>query len=270
MNANRQLWEQGDFTQIAETMRHSGEEFVAGLRLAEGMEVLDLGCGDGTTAIPAAETGARVVGVDIAANLVAAGKRRAKARGLRRVRFVQGDACDLAMLADNRFDLTISVFGAMFAPDPDAAAREMVRVTRPGGRIVMANWIPGDPTLVAQILRIASAFTPPPPAGLVSPMPWGDEAVVRERFKTAGVRPETIMCTRGEWRFRYGGPPEAFLRLFRDWYGPTMNAYAAAKAAAREDKLHAQLSALFSEQNRAAGPGSEYVATYLRVEVPVG
>ena len=269
MNANRQLWEQGDFTRIAETMRHSGEDFVAGLGLEEGMEVLDLGCGDGTTAIPAGEVGARVVGVDIAANLVAAGKRRAKARDLRRVRFVQGDARDLAMLADARFDVVISVFGAMFAPDPLAVAREMVRVTKPGGRIVMGNWIPGDSTLVAQILRIGSTFTPPPPEGFVSPMAWGNEETVRQRFGEAGISPAAITCTREEWRFCYGGPPDAFLRLFRDWYGPTMNAYAAARAAGREEELHDALSALFVEQNRAEEEGSEFGATYLRVEVMV-
>lgn len=270
MNTNRQLWEQGDFTRIAETMRHSGESFVAALELGEGMEVLDLGCGDGTTAIPAAKTGARVIGVDIAANLVAAGKRRAKARGLRSVRFVQGDACDLAMLADNRFDVVVSVFGAMFAPDPMAVTREMVRVTKPGGRIVMGNWIPGDPTLVAQILRIGGGFVPPPPAGFISPMTWGDDAIVRERFAVAGIAPDAITCTRQEWQFRYGGPPDAFLRLFRDWYGPTMNAYAAARAAGREEELDAALSDLFAQQNRAGHAESEFGAVYLRVEVAVG
>lgn len=270
MNANRQLWEQGDFARIAETMRHSGEDFVAGLRVEEGTEVLDLGCGDGTTAIPAAEAGAKVVGIDIAANLVAAARRRAKARGLRRVRFVQGDACDLRMLADARFDLVVSVFGAMFAPDPLAVAREMVRVTKPGGRIVMGNWIPGDPTLVAQILETANQFTPPPPECFVSPMAWGNEAIVRDRFAAAGIAPDAITCTREEWRFRYGGPPDAFLRLFRDWYGPTMNAYAAARAAGREDELHSALSALFAQENRAVAEGSEFGARYLRIEVAVG
>jgi ubiquinone/menaquinone biosynthesis C-methylase UbiE len=149
MNPNKALWEKGDFTRIAASMRASGDEFVDQLGITAGLKFLDLGCGDGTTALPAARNGADVLGVDIAANLVAAGNRRAKAEGLTNCRFQEGDACDLTDLDDDSFDLTVSVFGAMFAPRPDDVAREMVRVTRPGGRIVMGNWIPGDPTLVA-------------------------------------------------------------------------------------------------------------------------
>jgi ubiquinone/menaquinone biosynthesis C-methylase UbiE len=149
MNPNKALWEKGDFTRIAASMRASGDELVDQLGITAGLKVLDLGCGDGTTALPAARNGADVLGVDIAANLVAAGNRRAKAEGLTNCRFQEGDACDLTDLDDDSFDLTVSVFGAMFAPRPDDVVREMVRVTRPGGRIVMGNWIPGDPTLVA-------------------------------------------------------------------------------------------------------------------------
>ena len=147
------------------------------------MKVLDLGCGDGTTALPEAQLGADVLGVDIASNLVEAGQRtRARERGLKNCRFQEGDACDLQGLADKSFDLVVSIFGAMFAPKPFDVAKEMVRVTKPGGRIVMGNWIPGDPTLVAQILKISSAYTPPPPEGFVSPMTWGVEGNVIERF----------------------------------------------------------------------------------------
>ena len=156
MNPNKALWEKGDFTRIAETMRASGEALVARLGITPGLRVLDLGCGDGTTALPAARLGAEVLGVDIASNLVAAGNRRAMAAGLTHCRFQEGDASNLEGLADARFDLVVSVFGAMFAPRPFDVAKEMARVTRAGGRIVMGNWIPGDPTLVAQVLKISA------------------------------------------------------------------------------------------------------------------
>src|SRR5262247_3256443 len=153
MNPNKVLWEKGDFTRIAQSMRESGEAVVESLGVRPGMKVLDLGCGDGTTALPAARRGADVLGVDIARNLVEAGNKRAQAEGLTNCRFQQGDATNLSELADHGFDLVMSVFGAMFAPKPFDVAREMVRVTRPGGRVVMGNWIPNDPTLVAQILK---------------------------------------------------------------------------------------------------------------------
>ncbi|RYG97794.1 MAG: class I SAM-dependent methyltransferase, partial [Alphaproteobacteria bacterium] len=174
-NPNKALWEKGDFTRIAAAMRESGEALVKSLSIESGIRVLDLGCGDGTTAIPAAQAGADVVGVDIARNLVAAGSARAEALQLSNIRFEEGDASDLVNFEDKGFDVVVSMFGAMFAPRPSDVAKEMVRVTKPGGRIVMGNWIPGDPTLVAQILRISSAYSPPPPEGFVSPMTWGVE-----------------------------------------------------------------------------------------------
>ncbi len=266
MNANRELWEKGDFTRIASAMRGSGEALVGGLGVGEGTEMLDLGCGDGTTAVPAARLGAEVLGVDIAANLVAAGQARAAAEGLDNLRFEQGDASDLNELADDRFDLVLSVFGAMFAPRPDEVAKEMVRVARPGGRVVMANWIPGDPTLVAQILRIASAFAPPPPEGFVSPMTWGDPEVVAERFVGAGVPADQVTFDRGTWNFEYAGAPTDLVEIFRDYYGPTMNAFAAAGAAGREDDLRAELDELFTAENRGTD-GTSIAATFLLVNV---
>jgi ubiquinone/menaquinone biosynthesis C-methylase UbiE len=173
MNANKALWEKGDFTRIAATMRESGENLVKELGITNGLNVLDLGCGDGTTALPAAAFGANVLGVDIASNLVEAGNERAQQLGLSNCRFQEGDAADLRGIPTEEFDLLVSIFGAMFAPKPFDVAKEMVRVTRAGGRIVMGNWIPGDPTLVAQILRISSAYSPPPPDGFISPMTWG-------------------------------------------------------------------------------------------------
>src|SRR4051812_37105121 len=182
VNPNKALWEKGDFTRIASAMRQSGEALVAALEITPGMDVLDLGCGDGTTALPAARLGADVLGVDIAANLVAAGNARAQAAGLANCRFLEGDASDLAGIENGTFDRVVTIFGAMFAPRPNDVAREMVRVTRPGGRVVMGNWIPNDPTLVAQILKISSAYSPPPPEGFVSPMTWGVQQHVAERF----------------------------------------------------------------------------------------
>ena len=175
VNPNKALWEKGDFTRIAESMRESGEALVRTLGVTNGLKVLDLGSGDGTTAVPAAKLGADVLAVDIASNLVEAGNERAQRLGLTNLRFQEGDASDLNELEDDSFDLVVSIFGAMFAPRPSDVAKEVVRVTRPGGRIVMGNWIPGDPTLVAQILKISSAYSPPPPEGFVSPMTWGVE-----------------------------------------------------------------------------------------------
>ena len=272
MNPNQALWEQGDFTRIAAAMRASGEVLVRKAGIAPGMKVLDLGCGDGTTAIPAARIGADVLAVDIASNLVAAGNRRARQEGLAaRCRFLEGDACDLAGIENRSFDRVLSFFGAMFAPRPFDVAREMVRVTRPGGRIVMGNWIPADPSLVAQILRISSGYAPPPPAGFVSPMGWGVEATVHERFAAAGVRPERITCERDIYAFEFDGTPREFVDTFRQYYGPTMNAFAAAQQQGREDALQAELVELFDSQNQSQYPGTAVMAAnFLRVTVHVG
>src|SRR5216117_3368790 len=213
MNPNKALWEKGDFTRIAQSMRESGEAVVESLGVNPGLKVLDLGCGDGTTALPAARRGADVLGVDIARNLVEAGNRRAQEHGLPNLRFQEGDACNLSELAADTFDLVVSIFGAMFAPKPFDVAKEMVRVTRPGGRIVMGNWIPNDPTLVAQILKISSAYSPPPPEGFVSPMTWGIEANVIERFGAAGVPAGKISFSRDTYTFRSPGSPSALVAL---------------------------------------------------------
>ena len=265
-NPNKELWEKGDFTRIAETMRESGDSLVDSLGVSEGMDVLDVGSGDGTTAVPSAQRGAKVLGVDISEPLVAAGNARAEALGLTNLRFQEGDASLLDDLGDASFDLVVSIFGAMFAPRPFDVAKELVRVTRPGGRIVMGNWIPGDPTLVAQILRISSAYSPPPPEGFVSPMTWGVETEVVERFTAAGVAEEAISFERATYTFHYPGTPSEWLVEFREYYGPTMNAYAAAAANGREEDLHAELDTLFNEQNTSRDATS-IPATYLKVTV---
>src|SRR6186713_42289 len=252
VNPNKALWEKGDFTQIAETMRESGEELVAKLGISKGLNVLDLGCGDGTTAIPEAKLGAHVFGVDIAKNLVEAGNIRASAEGLNNCTFQEGDATDLNDLQDQTFDLVVSIFGAMFAPRPLDVAKEMVRVTRKGGRIVMGNWIPGDPTLVAQILKISSAYTPPPPEGFVSPMLWGVESHVTERFTSAGIAKENISFSKETFTFNAPYPPTEFVKAFKAYYGPTMNAFEAAEKNGKADSLQRELEDLFTSQNKSA------------------
>ena len=267
-NPNKALWEKGDFTRIAEAMRESGEALVAKLGITKGLHVLDLGCGDGTTALPEARLGASVLGVDIAQNLVAAGNMRAKQEGLSNCKFQEGDASNLHELQDNTFDLVISMFGAMFAPKPFDVAKEMVRVTRPGGRIVMGNWIPGDPTLVAQILKISGSYSPPPPEGFVSPVTWGLEDNVLERFEGAGISKDKVKCVRDTYTFNMNGPPATLLEAFRKYYGPTMNAFEAADKNGRADDLQNDLEALFNSQNKSANKDMTSIpATFLRVTV---
>ncbi|HVU99649.1 MAG TPA: methyltransferase domain-containing protein [Puia sp.] len=268
MNPNKALWEKGDFTKIADTMRESGTELVARLGISKGMKVLDLGCGDGTTAIPEAKLDAIVLGVDIAENLVKAGNKRAEAAGLTNISFQEGDATDLRDLEEKAFDLVVSIFGAMFAPKPMDVAKEMVRVTRPGGRIVMGNWIPGDPTLVAQILKVCSAYTPPPPEGFVSPMLWGVESNVIERFGAAGIPKEDITFERETFTFRADYSPVEFLNRFRLYYGPTMNAYEAAEKNGVAADLQHELAALFNSRNESKSSMTTSIpATYLKVTV---
>lgn len=268
MNPNKALWEKGDFTRIAESMRESGEALVHRIGITKGLKVLDLGCGDGTTAIPAAKLGADVLGVDIARNLVEAGNNRAEQLGLTNCRFEEGDATDLHQLPDQAFDLVVSIFGAMFAPKPFEVAKEKVRVTRPGGRIVMGNWIPNDPTLVAQILRISSAYTPPPPEGFISPMSWGVESHVIERFAGAGVPADRITFARDTFTFNSPGTPAAFVNEFRKYYGPTMNAFEAAENNGRAGDLLQELEELFANHNQSPVNGTTSIpATYLRVTV---
>jgi SAM-dependent methyltransferase len=264
MNANKELWEKGDFTRIAASMRESGDALVEKLEISDGLRVLDLGCGDGTTAVPAAQRGADVLGVDIASNLVAAGNERAESLGLANLSFQEGDATDLNELGDESFDLVMSFFGAMFAPKPFEVAKEMTRVAKPGGRIVMGNWIPNDPTLVAQILKISSAYSPPPPEGFVSPMTWGVENNVIERFTEAGVPKDRISFERDTYTFNYPGSPSELVAEFKDYYGPTMNAFAAAAADGREAELRAELEDLFNHQN-TSDEATSIPATFLRV-----
>ena len=269
-NPNKALWEKGDFTRIAETMRESGEALVARIGVTKDLNVLDLGCGDGTTAIPEAKLGAIVLGVDIANNLVEAGNDRAKDAGLTNCVFQEGDASNLQGLKDQSFDLVVTIFGAMFAPKPFDVAKEMVRVTKPGGRIVMGNWIPGDPTLVAQILKISSAYTPPPPEGFISPMLWGVEEHVIDRFGKAGISKENISFTKDTFTFNAPYSPAEFVTTFRNYYGPTMNAFEAAEKNGKANELQKELENLFTSQNKSGSNNTTSIpATFLRVTVKV-
>jgi len=270
INPNKALWEKGNFTLIAQTMRQSGELLVSQLGISSGMQVLDLGCGDGTTAIPAAKLGANVLGVDIASNLVAAGNQRVRQEGLTNISFQEGDACNLNQIKSDHFDRVVSIFGAMFAPRPLDVAKEMVRVTKPGGKITMGNWIPGDPTLVAQILKISSAYTPPPPAGFISPMLWGVEKEVESRFEAAGVPKDNVTFSRVSYTFDFEGTPAEFVDVFRKYYGPTMNAFEAAEKNGKGNELQRELVELFERENKSTNPSrTQIAATFLKVTVLV-
>ena len=268
VNPNKALWEKGDFTRLAETMRKSGTALINKLNITPGMKVLDVGCGDGTTAIPAARLGATVQGVDIARNLVEAGNKRIKEEGLTNITIREGDATNLHDIEDESFDLVVSIFGAMFAPKPFDVASELVRVTRRGRRIVMGNWIPNDPTLVAQILKISSAYAPPPPEGFISPMLWGVESHVTDRFVKAGIAPENITFSRETYTFEGPFSPSEFVQRFKNYYGPTMNAFEAAEKNGKANELQRELEELFNRENKATDANTTSIpATYLQVTV---
>ncbi|MEI7014093.1 class I SAM-dependent methyltransferase [Leptospira licerasiae] len=268
-NPNKTLWQKGDFTEIASLMRRSGEELVTHLGIISPLRILDLGSGDGTTAIPLARTGSEVIGIDIAKNLVEAGNKRAKEEGLSNLRFQEGDACNLQDIPDRSFDLTISIFGAMFAPKPFDVASEMVRVTKPGGRIVMGNWIPNDPTsFVSQLLKISASFSPPPPEGFVSPMTWGMKSYVTDYFAKAGVKEERISFLKDTYNFiSPDKSPEDLIELLGKYYGPTMGAFEAAEKNGKLHELRKQLIELAIEQNQSGNVGISIPATFLRVIV---
>ena len=269
MNPNKALWEKGDFTEIAAVMRESGEVVARSLGVRPPLKALDLGSGDGTTALPLAQLGADVTGIDIASNLVAAGNQRAKKAGLTNLRFQEGDASDLKDVPDATFDLTLSVFGAMFAPRPFDVAKEMVRVTKPGGRIVMGNWIPNDPdSFVSQLLKVSMAYSPPPPEGFVSPMTWGVDTHIVERFGKAGVPAGAITMKKDTYVFfKNGVTPEQFVDLFARYYGPTMNAVEAARTNGREQEIRDELVSLTKRFNRGGTSDISISSTFMRVSV---
>jgi SAM-dependent methyltransferase len=256
----RTIWSGADFLPIARSFAPGAAEFIARRGLRKGEAVLDVACGTGNLAIPAALAGATVTGVDIAANLIAHARDEARAAGVE-IRFETGDAESLAY-EDDTFDATVTMFGAMFAFRPAKAAAELLRVTRPGGRIAMANWTPGG--FIGQLLQAHVAVVPPP-AGVPSALLWGDETVVRERF---GPGASAISCTPRTIELCFPMPPQAVADLFASNYGPTVATLKAADAAGGA-KLRAELVRLFTEHNRAGSGETAVVGDYLEVEARV-
>lgn len=237
----KSTWMSGDFGQIARINERSGEEFVDRLQLRPGMRVLDVACGTGNQSIPAARTGARVIGLDIAPNLLEQARERARAENLE-VDFVEGDAEDLPYHVGD-FDVVLSMFGAMFAPRPERVASELLRVCRPGGMIAMGNWTPQG--FVGKTFALMSCHVPPPP-GIVPPVLWGQEAVVTERFGNKAK----IQTTRRSASFELPFGPEQTVGLFRTYFGPTKTAFEKLDAASQE-ALHRDLVALWTAHNEA-------------------
>jgi ubiquinone/menaquinone biosynthesis C-methylase UbiE len=267
MSFNKAAWEAADFTTIAAFMRQSGEEVVQSLDVNPSMHILDLGCGDGTTALPLAQQGAVVMGIDISGSLIAAGKRRAAEAGLHRLQFHEGDASNLEGVCDNSFDLTLSMFGAIFAPRPFDVAREMVRVTRPGGRIVMSCWIPGDPSFVTQLRILAASMLPPPPAGAIDLLEWGVEANIVARFGMARVPSENISIERGVYWFTSPDKSlEEFVETFTRFYEST---FEAAQMGDKLNEFHHQLLELAKTRNQSTDGSTHIPADYLRVTVSI-
>ena len=232
-NPNKALWEKGDFTRIAETMRESGEALVGTLGISEGLEVLDLGCGDGTTALPGGAARAPTCSASTSpATSSRPATQRAQSLGPRPTAGSRKATRPTCTSSTTTASTSWSASSARCSrPKPFDVAKEMVRVTRPGGRIVMGNWIPNDPTLVAQILKISSAYSPPPPEGFVSPMTWGveeqrDRALRRRRRARKRTSRSSETPTRSTSRARR----RSFVAEFRTYYGPTMNAFDAAAA----------------------------------------
>jgi len=256
----RTVWTSGDFLPIARSFARGAEEFIARLALRPKEAVLDVACGTGNLAIPAAKAGARVTGVDIAANLIAEAQREARAAGCD-IAFDVGDAEALAYGAD-QFDTTVTMFGAMFAYRPARAAAELLRVTRPGGRVAMANWTPEG--FIGKMLRAHTAVVPPL-AGVPSPLEWGKDEVVRERF---GVGVTTVTCTRRTLELHFPFQPAAVTELFATCYGPTVTTLRATGLDGAS-RLRDELTRLFKEHNLATDGTTTVASEYLDVQARV-
>jgi len=250
------MWMAGDYGRFAKFLEPGAMEFFPRLEIAPGERVLDVACGAGQLSFPAARAGADVTGIDIATNLIEQAKARAKAEGVT-IRFDEGDAEDLPY-EDASFDVVFSLIGAMFAPRPERVAAELVRVCRPGGRIVMGNWTPSG--FIGQMFK-TNAKHVPPPAGMPAPVLWGDEATVRERLRD-GIA--DLRLTRKMYPFKYPFPPAEVVEFFRTYYGPTNRAFAALDSD-KQAALRSDLERLWSEHNKASDGGTEIEAEYLEV-----
>jgi len=249
-------WMSGDYTHFAPYLEPGALVWLQRLEVGPGTRMLDVGCGAGQTAIPAARTGANVTGVDIAANLVAHARERAANEGLH-ARFDEGDAEQLPY-PDASFNLVISMFGAMFAPRPDLVAAELLRVCSPAGRIAMANWTPQSH--IAQMFKIIGGYVPPSPL-MVSPLKWGDEDTVRERL---GGGTSMLSLTRRTYPMQYPFPPAEVADFFLTYYGPTVRALAALEGEAK-DALRRDLAALWTSNNVATDGTTLVNSEYLDV-----
>ncbi len=253
----RDTWIAGDFGEIARGIEDGAEEFIERLDLKRGDRVLDVACGTGNLAIPAARRGAEVVGVDIAPNLIESAVSRAEHNGVE-CRFDVGDAEDLPY-EDESFDVVMTMFGAMFAPRPDVTATELIRVTRPGGLIVMANWTPEGPT--GQMFRIGAKHVPPPP-GMPSPLMWGTEEAVRERLSDDRIA--DLRFYRRKIMFAFPMAPDAVVEHFRQYFGPTKKAFDSLDAAGKE-ALRNDLAQFWTEINIATDGSTLGESEYLEV-----
>lgn len=252
----KSMWMAGDFGEVARHIETGAEEFIARLALKPGAALLDVACGSGNLAIPAARAGAIVTGVDIATNLLEQARARAESEGLT-IRFDEGDAENLPY-ADGAFDEIVSMFGAMFAPRPELVAAELVRVCRRGGRIAMANWTPEG--FIGQMFKITGKHVPPP--DMPSPLKWGDEETVRERLLREGIA--NLQLTRRMCPFRYPFAPAGVVESFRLYYGPTQRAFAALDAAGQAE-LRNDLEKLWAEHNQAKDDATYVEGEYLEV-----
>jgi SAM-dependent methyltransferase len=256
----RSVWAAGDFLPIARSFAPGAEEFIARLALRPGESVLDVACGTGNLAIPAARAGARVTGIDIAPNLIAQARLEARTAGCV-VAFEVGDAESLPYVED-QFDTTVTMFGAMFAYRPERVVGELLRVTRPGGRVAMANWTPAG--FVGQMLQ-AHAARLPLPSGVPSPLEWGVEDVVRARF---GGGVTSVTCARRTLELRFPFPPAAVTELFAACYGPTVATLRAIEPDGAS-RLRKALTRLFQQHNDATDGTTTLVGEYLDVQARV-
>lgn len=250
------IWMSGDYDKIARIIAAGGEEFIERLEIKPGARLLDVACGTGNLSIPAARAGAVVTGVDIAPNLLTMARERAQDEGVE-VRFDEGDA-EALPYADGSFDEVVSMFGAMFAPQPEKVAAEMARVCRRGGRVAMANWTPRG--FIGQLFRIISLYVPPP-AQMPSPMLWGHESRVRERLRDGFANLRLIRRT---LIMEFPMTPVEAVEYFRAWYGPTHRAFAALDEQSRR-ALRQDLERHWTEHNRATDGTTSIEAEYLEV-----